>query len=178
MIADRNLKLGTVLMATYKGTEHRAVVGAAGAILMEGHPASRSVSQAASLITGGSVNGWKFWTVAGITSEGLDQIVAGKATEADLRNGEMDEAAMTRAGIPSGIERPKRRSKRDAHTKEISIGAPIAQKAIEIPLTGQGFVMLNVCSECGGQLREARGEYHERRWPEAPICCKCRKCAA
>lgn len=50
---------GTALRATYKGKEHFGSIKDGG-IVVDGKPAS-SLSNAATLVTGNNVDGWKFW---------------------------------------------------------------------------------------------------------------------
>lgn len=50
---------GTALRATYKGKEHFGSIEDGG-IVIGGKPAS-SLSNAATLVTGNNVDGWKFW---------------------------------------------------------------------------------------------------------------------
>lgn len=92
MITDRNLKPGTLLKATYKGTEYLGEIKTyasekelefKGISPTEGLHAGRfagqtftSLSKAAMAITDNSVNGWRFWSLAappaGKTSDLLD----------------------------------------------------------------------------------------------------------
>lgn len=206
MIADRNLQPGTQLIAKYKGAEHRALVGPAGGIVLEDHRTASSVSQAASLITGTSVNGWKFWTVAGAAPvvSPPEQTEAptppsparphrgGQATWWCLScQAENNEPFRTchKCGTPNGADVPvvvdetpapraKRRSRRDAHRAELAAPAIAGPTNGHAPATtvlrGQGYASANICSECGGILMPKGGEYHERTWPEGPVCCACR----
>ena len=76
-IEDRNLAIGTKLVAQYKGHEYRCVVvageGDKPGYKMEcpDHPdlhrkEFKSPSSAGSAVMGGSAcNGWRFWSVAG-----------------------------------------------------------------------------------------------------------------
>ena len=95
-ITDRSLSSGTVLVAKYKGREHRATVGKGenGKIryrLADGRE-FRSPSAAGKAITGTACNGWRFWGVAGD---------AGAATQA-TRGATSADTAPTRPARPHG----------------------------------------------------------------------------
>ena len=72
-IEDRNLKAGTKLVASYKGTEYTAEVLKTKDGLryrLEGDREFKSPSSAGRAVMGGSAcNGWRFWTVASETPE-------------------------------------------------------------------------------------------------------------
>jgi len=57
---------GTILVGRYHGKGHRAaIVERDGRLVVKvGRDAYGSLSAAAQAITGSSVNGWRFWTVA------------------------------------------------------------------------------------------------------------------
>lgn len=104
MITDRNLPAGTLLKATYKAEEYLAEIltyeneAKLTVKVLEGNttlamPADRtfnSLSKAAMAITGNSVNGWRFWTLAaqpsGKTSD-LDAVLDTPAGREALAGG-------------------------------------------------------------------------------------------
>ena len=66
-IEDRNLQAGTVLVGRHKGTEHRCEVVETpeGVRYQVAGETFKSPSSAAKHVTGGAVNGWVFWSIAG-----------------------------------------------------------------------------------------------------------------
>jgi Protein of unknown function (DUF2924) len=66
-IEDRNPQAGTVLVGRHKGTQHRCeVVETPEGVRyqIEGET-FKSASSAAKHVTGGAINGWVFWSIAG-----------------------------------------------------------------------------------------------------------------
>lgn len=96
MITDRNLEQGMKLAARFKKVDYTAEVveaehdDVAGSkdeglrIKLADGRVFRSVSSAAQAITGGSINGWRFWSLAE---------AAGRATKAKEPKGPVEEAA-------------------------------------------------------------------------------------
>ena len=70
-IEDRNLEVGTRLVANYKKQAHvcaveKAEEGSKAAFVLENGKRYKSPSSAASAVMGGkAVNGWRFWSVEG-----------------------------------------------------------------------------------------------------------------
>ena len=77
-IEDRNLTVGTRLVASYRKQAHACMVEKAdegGGILfvLEGGRKFKSASSAASAVMGGkAVNGWRFWSVQGAEPQGKE----------------------------------------------------------------------------------------------------------
>jgi hypothetical protein len=75
-IEDRNLAVGTRLVATYKKTTYHAQVveGEAGKVLykLEDGRTFKSPSAAGTAITNHACNGWMFWSVAQAAEEGVE----------------------------------------------------------------------------------------------------------
>ena len=74
-IEDRNLKLGTRLVANYRKQAHACMVekteeGDGVLFVLEDGRKFKSLSSAASAVMGGkAVNGWRFWSVEGTESK-------------------------------------------------------------------------------------------------------------
>jgi hypothetical protein len=75
MITNRNLSPGTRLVAKYRGQDHHALILDAGDVFLQreiedttpiADRTYKSLSKAANAITGNSVNGWRFWSIAEI----------------------------------------------------------------------------------------------------------------
>ena len=67
-IEDRNLKVGTILVARYKGKDYACtVIRTDDGIRYQvaGKGIHRSPSAAGSAVTGAACNGWRFWSVKG-----------------------------------------------------------------------------------------------------------------
>lgn len=84
-------------------------------------------------------------------------------------------------GTQSPIPRPKRRSRRDAHTRELDrpvVVEPSGRSYEATELCGQGFVTAGICAECRGPLFAADRHYHERAARyyvgAEPLCCACK----
>lgn len=59
-----DMTVGTRLVATYKGATHEAEVVDGGLYRLADGRTFKSPSSAGKAITGQSVNGWKFWSIA------------------------------------------------------------------------------------------------------------------
>ena len=74
-IEDRNLTVGTRLVASYRKQAHVCMVekaeeGEGILFVLEDGRKFKSASAAASAVMGGkAVNGWRFWSVQGVLSE-------------------------------------------------------------------------------------------------------------
>lgn len=89
-IEDRNLAIGTKLVARYKGKEYTAEVVETEEGLryrLEDGKEFKSPSSAGSAVMGGSAcNGWRFWSLAG-SEEAKPNPKAKKKTKANSGNG-------------------------------------------------------------------------------------------
>jgi rubrerythrin len=110
-ITNRNLQPGTRLEAKYRGQSHEARVCQDGVIeLIAPRPAGaqqyfKSLSKAANAITGNSVNGWRFWSIAGSTNPAVRQAVADGEAAADEDEMREAQAALEAEGHPiAGLE--------------------------------------------------------------------------
>ena len=78
-LENRDLKAGQKLVARYKGQEHTVLVlgddKAGLGFELDGKTIYKSLSTAGNAVTGGSVNGWRFWSQEG-------DLKAKRATEA------------------------------------------------------------------------------------------------
>jgi hypothetical protein len=72
-IEDRNVPVGTRLMANYKKVQYVCTVEAEGeglAFVLEDGSRHKSPSAAGSKVMGGgTVNGWRFWSIEGATAK-------------------------------------------------------------------------------------------------------------
>ena len=68
-LENRDLKAGQKLVARYKGQEHTVLVlgddKAGLGFELDGKTIFKSLSTAGNAVTGGSVNGWRFWSLEG-----------------------------------------------------------------------------------------------------------------
>ena len=68
-LENRDLKAGQKLVARYKGQEHTVLVlgddKAGLGFELDGETIYKSLSTAGNAVTGGSVNGWRFWSQEG-----------------------------------------------------------------------------------------------------------------
>ena len=213
MITDRNLRPGDRLVAMHKGTQYHATVVAEGGrvvIAIETDAPQTngvrcaSVSQAAGLITGTSVNGWRFWSLAS-GWEGRRLVNAGMIESATTILSSLPddpaEAVQTiedEIGRLDPIMREPGRTPADRRAAEHEIEAlaqlkaeydtepetfneapaPTRRRTHDDEPCGQALATLNICGECRGTLRAPDGHYHERMGRTyvgaEPGCCACR----
>ena len=68
-LENRDLKAGQKLVARYKGQEHTVLVLGDDKVglgfELDGKTIYKSLSTAGNAVTGGSVNGWRFWSLEG-----------------------------------------------------------------------------------------------------------------
>ena len=86
-ITNRNLPAGTVLVARYKGEQHRVLVleseNGTGYEL-DGGTIFKSLSSAGSAVMNGTAcNGWRFWTVEGEAPEPTERAAKQRRTKAE-----------------------------------------------------------------------------------------------
>ena len=116
-IENRDLAVGTRLVAKYKGKDYLATVVEDGAgkmhIRLEEGRAYKSLSAAGSAIMGGQAcNGWRFWSVEKEETEPSEQPKAEGETESGLQP--TDEAQTTTSISPPPKPKGKKRAKADA----------------------------------------------------------------
>ena len=72
-LENRDLKAGQKLVARYKGQEHTVLVlgddKTGLGFELDGETTFKSLSTAGNAVTGGSVNGWRFWSLEGELKE-------------------------------------------------------------------------------------------------------------
>ncbi len=112
-IEDRNLEVGTKLVARYKGKEYTAeVVETEKGIRyrLEDGREFKSPSSAGSAVMGGSAcNGWRFWSVSG-SEEAKPKPKAKKKTKANAGNGLIERMGDGRyfcSGCQEAFDAPK-----------------------------------------------------------------------
>ena len=103
------LEPGTVLVAKYKGAEHRAevVIGAEGKTRyrLEDGREFKSPSSAGSAVMGGvACNGWRFWSLQGDTSRADAETALVKARKA--RKSKVSAEPVAGATVEDAIEQP------------------------------------------------------------------------
>ena len=83
-LENRDLKAGQKLVARYKGQEHTVLVLAGDkdglAFELDGRTTYKSLSTAGNAVTGGSVNGWRFWSLEGAAKTEKPKAVRAAAT--------------------------------------------------------------------------------------------------
>jgi hypothetical protein len=155
-IKDRNLKVGTKLVARHKNTEHQVQVvagegGKARYRLNDGQKFA-SLSAAGSAVMGGvACNGWRFWSVEG-SAEAKPKVRGG-----------------------GGSGRPKRRKAEPDHVIASASVAP-SSKRLAKP-EEKSFTQRDVCPLCGKTLG-VETHYHtgtdDAGFPTV-LCCPCAK---
>lgn len=154
-IKDRNLKVGTKLTGKYMSKHYTAGVvaredGKSRYQLEDGREFT-SLSAAGSAITGGAVNGWRFWSIEG--SEEAKPKVRGRG----------------------GPGRPKRRKAEPDHVISSASVAP-SSKQLAKPQE-KSFTQRDVCPLCGETLG-VETHYHtgtdDAGFPTV-LCCPCAK---
>lgn len=150
-IENRNLKPSTVLVARYKKQEYRAEVqaGEDGRVLiwLDGQ-SFKSPSSAAKSITGGAVNGWRFWSLEGAEeAKPAKAPKEAKAPKASKKPKAKPKAPKTGKAKPKGKGKGKSKAKPKAKPKAEAKGEP---KAAPKPKKLIG------CAECTKEFSTSR----------------------
>jgi hypothetical protein len=132
MITNRNLSPGTHLVAKYRGQDHHALILDAGDVFLQreiedttpiAQRTYKSLSKAANAITGNSVNGWRFWSLADGEATRLaeDFLTAGPGVIEDAEGGDGSTVGEAGGGNDYGEPSPKllRNIKRTANQRGI-----------------------------------------------------------
>lgn len=165
-ITDRNLSDGTVLTATYKKTAHAATVYVhAGKfrVVTEDGKEHDSVSAAAASITGGAVNGWKFWTPSGQAPAS----VAPRATKKDRIVGMAELRSLGGEPEPVELTLPE-------GWIMIPADLSVTMRPGYVRPAFQQAMFDNICMDCKGPLRSAEGGFCSTAYPVRAICAACK----